>query len=147
MEIIGVVLTVLIFIAFGVLFLAFLASKKFTVTSPKAAGGISNEFAIGKWTEIKSMLQTGGPANYRQSIVEADKLVDSVLSSLVPGSTMGERLKSARRLFPQDIYNNLWSAHKIRNRVVHEVDFEGLSSDASMAVKYFENALKHLKLI
>ena len=100
-----------------------------------------------KWTEISAMMQAGGPANYKQSIMEADKLVDLALKSKVSGETMGERLKNARNLFSHETYNDLWSAHKIRNKLAHEADFEGLSSDANFAVKKFEKALKELRVI
>lgn len=93
------------------------------------------------------MMKQGGPANYRQSIMEADKLVDLVLKSKVSGETMGERLKNAKHLFTKDTYDKLWTAHKIRNKVAHEADFEGLSSDANLAVRNFEKALRELKII
>lgn len=100
-----------------------------------------------KWNEIQAMQSQGGPANYRQAIMEADKLVDLVLKSKVSGETMGERLRNAKHLFSRDTYDRLWTAHKIRNKVAHEADFEGLSSDASLAVRNFEKALKELRVI
>jgi hypothetical protein len=93
------------------------------------------------------MQSQGGPANYRQAIMEGDKLVDLVLKSKVFGETMGERLKNAKHLFGRDTYDKLWTAHKIRNKVAHEADFEGLSSDAALAVRNFEKALKELRVI
>jgi len=100
-----------------------------------------------RWAEIQAMMREGGPANYRQAIMEADKLIDMVLKSKVRGETMGERLKNARNLFPCDAYDKLWTAHKIRNKIAHEADFEGLSSDAQLAVRNFERALRELRVI
>ena len=93
------------------------------------------------------MMTAGGPANYKQSIMEADKLVDMVLKTKVPGETMGERLKNSRNLFSKETYDSLWTAHKIRNRIAHEAEFEGLNSDATLAVRNFEKALKELRAI
>lgn len=93
------------------------------------------------------MMQQGGPANFRQAIMEGDKLVDMVLRSKVCGDTMGERLKNARSLFSPNVYNDIWTAHKIRNKVAHEAAFEGLSSDAVLAVRNFEKALKELRVL
>lgn len=100
-----------------------------------------------KWLEVQEMLRQGGPANFRQAIVESDKLVDMVLKSRVRGETMGERMREAKSLFLPDVYHNLWTAHKIRNKVVHEAEFEGLSSDAKTAVRYFEQALRALRVL
>ncbi len=93
------------------------------------------------------MLKEGGPANYRQAIMEGDKLVDMILRSRVEGQTMGDRLKNSKRLFTRHTYDQLWTAHKIRNKVAHEADFEGLSSDARLAVRNYEKALKELRVI
>lgn len=100
-----------------------------------------------KWNEIQAMQSQGGPANYHQAIMEADKLVDLVLKSKVSGETMGERLRNAKHLFSRDTYDKLWTAHKIRNKVAHEADFEGLSSDSALAVRNFEKALRELRII
>lgn len=144
MNVIGYLLGGVVFL--GIIFLYFSY-----ITGPKHKGGksgrVSPALILGKWVEIQSMVRDGGPANYRQSIMEADKLVDLVLKSKVEGETMGERLKNARHLFSPATYNQLWTAHKIRNKVAHEAEFEGLSSDAKLAVRNFEKALKELKAI
>jgi hypothetical protein len=134
------------------LFIVIIVAYFLYITRPK--GKKSNNFnkvdlgiIISKWEEIGNMMKVGGPANYRQSIMEADKIVDLALKSKVSGETMGERLKNARHLFDPDTYNKLWTAHKIRNKVAHEADFDGLSSDANLAVRNFEKALKELKII
>jgi hypothetical protein len=113
----------------------------------RSGGRVDLSIAPAKWAELQAMMKDGGPANYRQSIMEADKLVDLVLKSKVSGETMGERLKNAKHLFSRDTYDKLWTAHKIRNKVAHEADFEGLSSDASLAIRNFEKALKELRII
>jgi hypothetical protein len=142
MAFIGYLLSGVVFI--GILFLYFMY-----VTSPKKGRGNKERVDLSivstKWTEIQGMLSSGGPANYRQSIMEADKLVDLVLKSKVSGETMGERLKNAKPIFSKDVYDRLWTAHKIRNKVAHEADFEGLGSDATLAVRNFEKALRELK--
>jgi hypothetical protein len=113
----------------------------------KINGRVDLSIVTAKWSEIQAMQDQGGPANYRQAIVEADKLMDLVLKTKVTGETMGERLKAAKHLFSHDTYDRLWTAHKIRNKVAHEADFEGLSSDATLVVRNFEKALKELRII
>jgi len=143
MDIISIGLVVLLGIGVLLLFVVFLKAPK---VSPKK-GGSSYVFSPQKWQEVQAMLATGGPANFRQAIMEGDKLVDAVLRSKVKGETMGELLKNSRHLFSHETYNSLWTAHKIRNKVAHEADFEGLSSDARLAINGFEKALKELKVL
>jgi hypothetical protein len=58
------------------------------------------------------------------SLVEVDKLLDHTLKQLqVPGRTMGERLKNGKHKFDPRSYNDIWEAHKIRNNLVHEVNY------------------------
>lgn len=145
MEFLGFILTVLIFIIIIVFYIFYVTRpiKEFKTESR----GINQNSVKERWAEIESMMAQGGPANFRQAIVEADKLVDAVLRGKVSGETMGERLKNARGLFGKVTYDRLWTAHKIRNKVVHEADFDGLSSDARLAIRNFEKALIELKVI
>ena len=89
-----------------------------SLTSEKEASTREN------WQKIEELLKLGKPSQLRQAVIEGDKIVDGVLRELVLGSTMGERLKSARDLFSREAYNRLWEAHKIRNSLVHEAGFE-----------------------
>lgn len=151
MEFIGFFITTLVFVAFIGLYVLYVTRGKVEQTGAKAKKektlGLNRELVVTKWREVGSMVQEGGPSNFRQAIMEADKLVDMVLKTKVPGDTMGERLKNARGLFHHTTYDRLWTAHKIRNKLAHEAEFEGLSSDARMAVRNFEKALKELHVI
>ena len=150
MEFLGFFITTAIFIVFIGVYILYVTRGKVDVVSKskgKAATAVDRNLVKNKWVEVGQMMRDGGPANYRQAIMEADKLVDMVLRSKVPGDTMGERLKNARGLFHQHTYDRLWTAHKIRNKLAHEAEFEGLSSDAKTAVRNFEKALKELRVI
>lgn len=145
MESIGYLIGVLIFLVFVALYFLYLIKPQ---TKKKgSASSLDLTVVTTRWKEVGQMLNLGGPANFKQAIIEADKLVDYVLKSRVGGETMGERLKSAKTLFSPNAYDDLWKAHKIRNRVVHEADTETLSFDAKTAVKNFEKALKELRVI
>jgi hypothetical protein len=147
MEQFGFILVFLFFIVIigGYFYFLTLQKPKNKKSKQKSAHNIS--IVKPKWLEIQEMLRQGGPANFRQVIVEADKLVDMVLKSKVDGESMGERLRNGRQLFEPVTYQNLWTAHKLRNKVVHEAEFEGLSHDAKVAAKYFEQALKELRVL
>lgn len=153
MEFVGFFITSLVFVAIIGVYVLYVTRGRSEIVEKKekrSAGGTSafnRKFVADKWIEIGQMMREGGPANYRQAIMESDKLIDLVLKSKVPGDTMGERLKNARGLFHRTTYDRLWTAHKIRNKLAHEAEFEGLSSDAKMAVRNFEKALRELHVI
>ena len=62
------------------------------------------------------------------------------------GETMGERLKFAHNLFDKNLYNEIWSAHKLRNTLVHE-DSEILSFQIENKILVFKRALKELNIL
>lgn len=63
--------------------------------------------------------------NYNLAIIEADKTLDFALKkSSFQGKSMGERLKNAKKYYEKDFYNIVWEAHKIRNALVHEIDYK-----------------------
>lgn len=57
----------------------------------------------------------------REQIVEFDKLLDLALAKLGKQGTLGEKLKKSESLFKN--INNVWRAHKVRNKIAHEVGF------------------------
>lgn len=76
------------------------------------------------WQRIEELAATGRPSAYKEAVVSADKLLDYALTQISSGETMGERLKNSFPAFPQDVYQGLWDAHKMRNALVHEADFD-----------------------
>jgi len=80
------------------------------------------------------------------AVIEADKLVDNVLRAMViPGETMGERLKAAAHNYPK--IREVWPAHKLRNQLVHDSDFNLTQNRAKRALQDFEKALKTLNVL
>lgn len=115
-------------------------SQKKNNKSYKAS--LDKEFVSRKWTNIQTMSQGNG-SHLKDAVSEADKLLDYAMKgSGFKGATMGERLKNHRGRF-SDI-NSVWSAHKLRNALAHEADFDLVPSQAREAVKNFERALKDL---
>lgn len=74
--------------------------------------------------KVDQLLKLGGPSNYKQALLIADRSLDTALKELISGETMGERLKNAKDKFDRILYNKLWEAHKMRNSMVHESGFD-----------------------
>lgn len=99
-----------------------------------------------RWLKIENGLDKDDPRSYAVAVIEADKLLDRALNEMsLPGSTMGERLKRVTDKFEKP--NAVWAAHRLRNQIAHESDFEVNYGQASRALMAFRQALKDLGAI
>lgn len=79
--------------------------------------------------------------NPKNAVIDADKLLDFALGKRGFGGNLGEKLKKAGPLFSD--LNGVWNAHKLRNRIAHELG-EINKSEAKMALDSFKRGLKDL---
>ena len=99
-----------------------------------------------KCLKIENGLTKADTRSYNFSVLEADKLLDKALKEMgVPGQSMGEKLKKLGNRLPN--LNQIWYAHKLRNQIVHESDFQISYDDAKRALRIFRQALKNLGAI
>lgn len=112
-------------------------------------GTIDGEVVAEKWQAIENKLSQAGGSNFSSAVVEADKLLDYCLKQLgAAGETMGERLKSSEKLFrDHSSYQAAWEAHKERNRVVHEHDYDFMHYQAKTTINNFRKALNSLGVL
>lgn len=97
------------------------------------------------WDQIEQSVKQG-KLGEKIAVIEADKLVDNVLKSmLIPGETMGERLKAAGYKYPG--IRDVWPAHRIRNRLVHESEYHLYPGDAKRTLEDFRRALRELNVL
>ena len=72
------------------------------------------------WEKIISYLERGSEAEWRMAILEADTLLDDLLSELkYPGDGVGDKLKLVEPSHMRNL-DAAWEAHKIRNRIAHD---------------------------
>lgn len=96
-----------------------------------------------RWADILTQAKSGQPAALKISIIEADQLVDQAMKDrMIPGDNMGERLKAVGNKWPG--INELWAAHKLRNRIAHEANVQVKLSHVKQALRAFESALRQL---
>ena len=130
---------------FAILVMAVLVFVTILLTG-KRAHHFNVEQYQARMLAIENKLHKDNPATYAISIINADKLLDKALMEMgVPGKTMGERLKKIPNKF-KDI-NGVWRAHKLRNALAHEPDFEVSYRQASNALVVYKQALKDLGAI
>lgn len=83
-----------------------------------------------------------GQQNPVLRVVEGDKVLDEALKLLGYTGSLGDKLKAAGPRFKN--LNELWSAHKLRNSLVHELNSSPNAEEAERALRIFERALKDL---
>jgi hypothetical protein len=99
-----------------------------------------------KWLQIAQSLVRDNKATYPLAVMNADKLLDQALRDRrYKGATMGDRMKSASKAWSHADY--VWGAHKIRNRIAHESDFDVSYDTAARSLAAFKQALKDLGAI
>jgi hypothetical protein len=109
-------------------------------------GGLDVEKFRTEWLKIENSLDRANPMTYQMAILSADKLLDRALREVgVAGATMGDRLKAAKSRFAN--INDIWFAHKIRNRIAHETDVNLNLVSTKRALFIFKKALKELGAI
>ncbi|OGN09850.1 MAG: hypothetical protein A3J46_04680 [Candidatus Yanofskybacteria bacterium RIFCSPHIGHO2_02_FULL_41_11] len=114
------------------------------IVPPEAA----KESPLGsRWDEIQKHLNSTKEAEWKFAVIEADSLVDYILkSSGYPGDTMGDRLKNIDKSQIVTL-DGLWEAHKIRNRLAHDMNYFLRYGEAKRAVQLYEKTLKELQAL
>ncbi len=107
----------------------------------KRSHGLDKKYYSSRWSKIEETFGLGD-SGMRIAVIDADKLVDHALKQTnVPGDTMGDRLKKVNYL---KSINNLWSAHKLRNKLVHEPDMKPKKAEMRFAIGTYRKVLKEM---
>jgi hypothetical protein len=98
------------------------------------------------WQQIEALVKQNQPMSWKMAILEADKILDYALKALaLPGQDLGERLRVAHYNYPT--VNEVWPAHKMRNRLVHETDYNITQREAARAIEQYRRTLKVLRAL
>lgn len=113
------------------------------VASPKAQAPGEDIFDA-RWKEVREHIKSTNTAEWRFAVIEADKILDDLLKKAkYPGDTLGERLMLMQ---PGDLttLDNIWSAHKLRNTIAHNPDYQVSYAEAREAIENYEKAIREL---
>lgn len=80
----------------------------------------------------------------RHAIMDADKLLDFTLGEMGYRGNLGNKLKKAPKLF-SDI-NHVWKAHKVRNNIAHQINYQVSEGEYKTAMLAFKQAFKDLHI-
>lgn len=126
-------------IVIGLLFLTFVLALYVFFKQANRKGFEMKElqYIRSHWVRIIDMFSN----NPKESILDADKLLDYALDRSGYKGSVGEKLKISGARF-SDI-DGLWRAHKLRNQVAHELGNINIG-DAKKALSQFKRALNDL---
>jgi hypothetical protein len=98
-----------------------------------------------RWEHIQALLAGGSPSEWREAIVEADILLDDVLTEHgVPGDTLGDKLRNGSF----DTLKNAGEAHGVRNQIAHQGSTFDLSESlARRTIQNYEAVFREFNAI
>lgn len=95
--------------------------------------------------EINKKVASDSVSDWKIAVIEADKVLDRTLDKKgFLGESLGEKLKKMVPADLPEVYEEVWEAHKIRNSIVHEPDFEITQSEGRKLIGIYERAIKKL---
>lgn len=101
--------------------------------------------AKSKAAGLRKQIENADTDELKHVLIKADSLLDYCLQNYhLRGKTMGERLKSANRLFTHAQYDQVWQAHKMRNSVVHDIDTSFSSTQVKAKLETLLQAVSQL---
>lgn len=132
MDIFSIIILIFIGLAIVVAVLVLIkgGSKKLTYQKQR--------FLTKQWDKIVSESEH----NPTQSILDADKLLSYLLEAKGYEGSVGEMLKKSESLFKN--VNDIWEAHKMRNRIAHEIGISLSSAEVRNALSKFKSAYRDL---
>ncbi|MEK7560271.1 MAG: hypothetical protein AAB522_03160 [Patescibacteria group bacterium] len=103
--------------------------------------------AFENWQKILEKGRSLDENERKFALIEADSMLDKILGLAgYTGENLGAKLKQVERGDIESL-DDLWEAHKIRNRIAHEAGFKLTAESAVLALSRFEKALKELQYI
>ncbi len=97
-----------------------------------------------RWNNLMKKFNTGEIDAMKFAIVDADSLIDDVLKQMsLPGEHFADRLG---RLAADELksFDRLWTAHRVRNDLVHTAGFTLDPNEATRTIKDYEAFLREI---
>lgn len=125
----------------GIIVFAVVILVLLNLVAKPTANCVDKAHFINEWNDIVDLSKD--TKSRPLSVVHADKLIDEALKGLgYNGETMAERLVAAKNSLRNR--DALWSAHKLRNKIVHESAFEPTEKEVKSALAAYHKTFKDL---
>lgn len=100
-----------------------------------------------RWENVIRHIESQNQNDWKQAILEADMILDDILTTMgYKGESIGEKLK---RVVEGDFKSvqDAWEAHKVRNQIAHEPNFNLTHYDALAAVNLYKKVFEEFYYI
>ena len=124
-----------VIVLFDILIIAYVYLKK----KKNGLSKMEKEKYLRYWNEISN------ESDYVKAIMNCDKLLDLLLQKKGLNGSLGEKLKNSKAIFSD--YEGVWGAHKIRNRIAHDMEHGISEKDAKNALIIYKKSFKELGLL
>ena len=103
--------------------------------------------SIRAWRHVTQHFVKGDENSLKVAVIEADNLLDEALRLAgYRGINLGERLKKITAAeLPQ--IDEIWQAHKLRNRMAHETNFRLDRATAERALEVYQKVFQDLGIL
>ena len=125
---------VLAFVIVDVIIVAYVIYRRFR---KKISKKVINEIRD-SWKKIIRQ------SDHRHAVMDADKLLDHTLTQMGFKGNLGAKLKKSPHLF-KDV-NKVWSAHKVRNNIAHQINYRIDAKTYKNTMLAFKQAFQDLKI-
>ena len=100
-----------------------------------------------RWKEVQEHLTSFREAEWKFALIEADKITEAALREAgFPGETIGERMMLITKDQLVSI-DDLWGAHKLRNVIAHDPNYQVKYAEAREAIERYEKTLRELGVL
>ncbi len=83
--------------------------------------------------------------NNKYAVIELDKLIEYGLQiKFNTKKSLGKILIQQKKFFKKEQLDNIWKAHKLRNKLIHDAEFEAQPNDINHANVIFKRMIKEL---
>jgi uncharacterized membrane protein YccC len=90
----------------------------------------------------KEWQRISGIGDLHRRVIEAENLLDSALRELRYAGSFADKLRRAGPRFQHT--ETIWKAHKLRNRLAHEMGIHLRAAEADAALRTFRSAFEEL---
>lgn len=97
------------------------------------------------WAIITEKLKSGFESDYKLAVIEADGVLDEILERIgYKGENLEERLKQLSLVHLPNL-DDVWKAHKIRNDIVRDPDYQLSFNEAKKVLAIYKKTLEDLE--
>lgn len=100
-----------------------------------------------RFESLLGHLESENPSDWRIAIIEADNILFEILDrSGYEGESLGEMLTNATTANFATL-ENAWEAHKVRNRIAHESDFDLTERETKRVIALYESVFREFEYL